>query len=119
MADMLRLVSDEDIPGAIIRALRQHQPALDVVRVQEVGLQGCPDPDVLDWAAREGRQLFTRDRRTMTAHAYDRVARGLPMPGVFVFPERMGIGQAVAELEILALASEPGDWKDQVTFLPL
>ncbi len=116
---MLRILSDEDVPGDIVRGLRQRQPGLDVVRVQEVGLRSVPDPDVLEWAAQAGRQVITRDRSTMTAHAADRVARGLPMPGLFVLPERMPIGQAVTELELLALATEPGEWCDQIVFLPL
>jgi hypothetical protein len=116
---MLRLLSDEDIPRAIVRGLRTRNPSLDVVRVQEVGLKSIPDPDVLEWAAREARQVFTRDRNTMTAHAWDRVGRRLPMMGVFVLPERMLIGQAIVELELLALASEPDEWRDRVLFLPL
>ena len=80
---------------------------------------GTPDPDILAWAAGEGRQIFTRDCNTMTAHAYDRVAQGLPMVGVFVIPEHMPIGQVVTELELVALASDSDQWHDQVTFLPL
>ena len=57
-----------------------------------------PDPDILEWAAGEDRQIFTRDRGTMTDHAYDRVVQGLPMPGVFVIAEDMPVGQAVKEL---------------------
>ncbi len=33
-----------------------------------------PDPVLLDWAAREGRQIITRDRNTMTRNAYERLA---------------------------------------------
>jgi hypothetical protein len=106
---MLRLVSDEDVPGDIVSGLRQRQPGLDVVRVQEVGLMHTPDPAVLEWAAREDRQVITRDRNTMTAHAWDRVRCGQFMPGVFVLPEQIPIGQAVTELEMLALASDSGD----------
>ena len=116
---MLQLLSDEDVPGDIVRGLRQRQPSLDVVRVQEVGLMGVADPDVLEWAAQQGRQIFTRDRSTMTAHAYDRIIQGLPMPGVFVLPEAMPIGQAVTELEMIALASESDEWRDRVVFLPV
>lgn len=116
---MLRLLSDEDVPGDVVGALRQRQPSLDVVRVQEVGLMNTADSRVLEWAAREGRQVFTRDRNTMTAEAWDRVSRGLPMPGVFVVPEEMSIGRAVRELEIIGMASEPSDWEGQVIFLPL
>jgi hypothetical protein len=113
------MLSDEDIPGDIVRGLRQRQPNLDVVRVQEVVLMHASDADILEWAAREGRQVFTRDRNTMTRHAYDRIAEGLPMLGVFVIPEDMSIGQAVKELELIALASESDDWRDRVIFLPL
>jgi hypothetical protein len=116
---MLRILTDEDVPGDIVRGLRQRQPGLDVVRNQEVGLRSAADPDVLEWAAREGRQVVSRDRRTMTAHAADRVAHGLPMPGLFILPERMPIGQAILELELLALARDPDDWRDQIVFLPL
>jgi hypothetical protein len=115
----VRFLSDEDLPGDIVLALRRRQPLLDIVRVQEVGLIRTPDPDVLEWAARERRQVVTRDRNTMTAHAYQRVVAGLPMPGIFVVPEDMSIGQAVKELELIALASESADWNDQVIFLPL
>jgi hypothetical protein len=116
---MLQLLSDEDVPGDIVRGLRQRQPGLDLVRVQEVGLMHTEDPDVLEWAAREGRLVITRDCNTMTRHAYDRVKQGLPMPGIIVIPEFMSIGEAVKELEILALASEPDEWRDQVVYLPL
>src|SRR5262245_3923162 len=113
---MLRLVSDEDVPGDIVSGLRHRQPGLDLVRVQEVGLMHTPDPDVLEWAAREDRQVFTRDRNTMTAHACDRVRSGQPMPGLFVIPEDMSIGQAILDLELLALASDSKDWHDQVIY---
>src|SRR3954454_12146364 len=115
---MLRLLSDEDVPGDIVKGLRHRQPGLDIVRVQEVGLMSTPDPDILEWAAREDRQIFTRDRSTMTAHATDRIAGGLPMLGVFVLPEFMSIGQAIAELEILALASDTDEWHNCIVFLP-
>lgn len=86
---MLRLLSDEDVPGEIVRGLRQQCPGIDVVRVQEVGLMQTPDPDILAWAAREGRAVFSRDRETMIGHAYDRVARGLAMPGLFILPQQL------------------------------
>jgi hypothetical protein len=41
------------------------------------------------------------------------------MPGLFVLPERMPMGQAIVELELLALATEPDVWRDQIIFLPL
>jgi hypothetical protein len=115
----LRLLSDEDVPGSIVRGLRSRHPGLDIVRVQEVGLMQTPDPDILAWATREGRLIVTRDVNTMSAYALERVALGLPMLGVFVIPERMPVGQAIRELEIIALASSPDEWRDRVAFLPI
>jgi len=79
---MLRLVSDENIHGDLVRGLRRKCPDVDIVRVQEVGLQGADDPVILEWAARDGRILITRDRNSMVGFAYDRVIAGQPMPGI-------------------------------------
>jgi hypothetical protein len=56
---VLRLVSDENFNADILRGLYRRRPDLDVVRVQDVGLSATPDPEVLAWAAGEGRILLT------------------------------------------------------------
>jgi len=62
---VLKLVSDENFDGDILRGLYRRRPDLDVVRVQDVGLSATADPDVLAWAGIEGRVLLTHDRDTM------------------------------------------------------
>jgi predicted nuclease of predicted toxin-antitoxin system len=44
---MLRLVSDENFNGDIVRGLLLRQPALDLHRVQDVGLEEADDPTIL------------------------------------------------------------------------
>lgn len=39
------------------------------------------EPRVLEWAAQEGRIVVTHDVSTFADFAYERVAKGLPMPG--------------------------------------
>ncbi|QEH35105.1 hypothetical protein OJF2_36500 [Aquisphaera giovannonii] len=56
---MLRLASDADVHGELIRGLRRRQPALDLIRVQDALPEGTPDPEVLAWAAAERRVLLT------------------------------------------------------------
>jgi len=51
--------------------------------VQDVGLLGKRDPEVLEWAASENRLLLTHDASPMTKHAYARVESGKPITGVF------------------------------------
>jgi len=82
-------------------------------------LRSAADAAVLEWAASEDRQVFSRDHKTMIAEAWYRVAQGVRMPGLFVIPEDMPIGQAVRELEMIVLASEPDEWRERVIFMPL
>jgi predicted nuclease of predicted toxin-antitoxin system len=117
---MLRLATDADVHGPLFRALLHRQPDLDIVRVQDAGLRTAQDPDVLEWAASQGRILISHDRKTVPKFAYQRVAAGLPMPGVFIIRNRPDhVGLMVEEILLVALDSEPEEWKDQVQFLPL
>jgi len=116
---MLSLLSDEDFNGNVVAGVRRCYPEVDVVRAQEVGLSGHEDPDVLAWAAENGRILLTNDKRTMIAYARRRVADGLPMPGVFVLRARTTIQGAIEAGAMVALASDPANWDKQVEWLPL
>ena len=116
---MLLLATDEDVTGSIITGLRLRLPNLDFVRVQEVGLGHTPDPDILEWAAANGRILVTQDASTMVGHAWDRVNRGLPMPGLIVRGSGVTVRQAIDELAVAACCGDPDDFKDKVIFLPI
>jgi len=116
---MLRLLIDEDVHGDIVDGLRRRQPALDLVRVQDVRLGHTPDAAVLEWAAQNGRVVVSVDKKTLAVDAWNRVAGGLPMPGVAILRILLTIGQAINELELIALAGNPDDFRDQVIYLPL
>jgi len=115
---MLRLLIDEDVHGDIVAGLRRRQPTLDLLRVQDVGLRHTPDPVILEWAAQQGRVVISVDKKTLAVVAWDRVAHGLPMPGVAILRIILTIGQAINELEVIALAGNPDDLRDQVIYLP-
>ena len=55
----------------------------------------------------------------MPPAAYQRIADGKPMLGVFIVPELMPIGQAIDEILFLSVDAEPDEWQDQVSFLPV
>jgi predicted nuclease of predicted toxin-antitoxin system len=116
---MLRLLTDEDVHGDIIDGLKRCRPTIDVVRVQDVGLRQQPDPVVLDWAAANNRVVVSVDKKTLTVDAWQRVAQGLPMPGVAILRLVLSIGQAIDELELIAVVAEPDDFRDRVIFLPM
>jgi len=43
---MLLLVADENFNNDILRGLSRHNPSLDIVRIQDVGLTHATDPEV-------------------------------------------------------------------------
>lgn len=115
----VRLVTDEHIARKLLVGLRRIVEDVDIVRVQDVGLRTFDDPTILAWAADSRRVLVTQDIRTMPDFAHQRVAAGLPMPGIFVLPTMMPIGAAIDELALIVEASDPREWVDRVVYLPL
>ena len=116
---MLRLAADEDFNNRILRGLIRRQPEIDIVRVQDAGLNAGTDAEVLEWAAVEGRVLLTHDVTTMKKHADERIVAGLPMPGLFEVGQEVPIGQAIEEILLIAECSLEGEWEGQIRFLPL
>jgi hypothetical protein len=87
--------------------------------VQDVGLAGAADPDVLEWAATADRILLSHDVNTMKTHAYARITAGLLMPGVFAVSQDLPVSVAIDEIILLGECSLPGEWEGQVRHLPL
>ena len=104
---MLRLAADENFNNNIVRGLLRRKPDLEIARLQDVGLSGADDPTVLDWAASEGRVLFSHDVSTLTRYAYERVEAGKRMPGSFEADcnARDGTGWAPAGTSITSIWS--------------
>jgi predicted nuclease of predicted toxin-antitoxin system len=115
----MRLLADENFNYDIVRGLLLRRPDLDLVHVNDVGLAGAEDPELLAWAATENRIVLSHDRATMSDHAFERVAAGEPMPGVFILNDRFPIGQAIQEILLMIECSQQSEWRDRVVHLPL
>lgn len=116
---MLRLASDADVNGDIIRGLRRRLPEIDLVRVQDALPEGTPDPAVLAWATVENRVLITNDRNTMVGFAYQRVAAGESISGLIVTTNEQSIGSAIDDILLIAEYMPEEEIKNQlVVFLP-
>ena len=115
---MIKLASDENFDGDIVRGLLRRVPELDLVRVQDADLAGSPDPVILAWAASEERILLTHKRDTMPnfVYVYVRVCAGEPMPGVFLVSNRMPKGQALEELFWAVHCLPAEECKDPIPF---
>lgn len=115
----MRLVADENFNNDVVRGLFRRHPSLDLVRVQDVGLSGAEDPEVLAWAAREQRILLTHDVQTITEYAYRRVQAGERMPGVVEVGRRVSVGVAIEDLVLFVECSLEGEWEGRIAYLPL
>jgi hypothetical protein len=116
---MLRLLADENFNGDIMRGLLLRQPDLDIVRVPDVGLAGAEDPHLLAWAAENNRIVLSHDRATMSDHAYERVAAGELMAGVFILGNTLPVGKAIEEILLLNECSEQAEWIGRAVHVPL
>jgi hypothetical protein len=114
----MKLLSDENFDGRVIRALRRRRPTVDLVRAIDEGLGGWDDTDLLAWAAEQDRILLTHDVSTMVGFAYARIAAGLSMPGVVEVPTSLPVRRIVDDLEMFLGASFPDEWKGHVLYLP-
>jgi predicted nuclease of predicted toxin-antitoxin system len=115
---VIKLVTDENFDGAIVRGLLRRMPDVDLVRAQDVGLAQTPDPVILAWAAGQQRVLLTHDRETIPGFAYNRVRVGEPMAGVFLVSDHMSRGLAIDQLLLAIQCLNPEDCKDQVHHFP-
>jgi hypothetical protein len=116
---MLRLASDADVHGEIIRGLRRRLPEIDLVRVQDALPENTADPDILAWAVAANRILITNDRNTMIGFAYQRVAAGEPVPGLIATTNKQSIGEAIDDILLIAEYMPEDEIRDQlIVFLP-
>jgi hypothetical protein len=119
----VRFLLDADMPKARATALRRKSPPVEVRRVQEVGLRTAADEAILEFAARDGRIVVSRDKATMRRFATERIKKAEPMRGLLVVRRDfaiggIGIGVLASELELIASATDPSDWEGVIQFIP-
>ncbi len=115
----MRFLVDEHIPNGVVRQLpRKYPEKVDVVRVVDVGLVGASDPDLREWAAQQERVIVTKDKATMTDFAYERMHRGLPMPGVIAVTRNLSVGRLLEELILIAEFATLEELADRVYYIP-
>jgi len=115
---MLRLLIDENVDYRLVRGLKFRLPQLDLVLVRQVGLGGFADPVLLDWAAENDRTIVTHDVQTMIYYANQLLQNVQPMAGLIVVPQRMGIGRAIRDLELLIPSHSQPEFRDRIEYLP-
>ena|ERR1700730_15566919 len=112
----VRFYMDVHVPYAITDQLRRR--GVDVMTANEEGCHELPDDQLLQRANSLERVIFTQDTR-FKALAEDWQRNGRPFSGL-LFGHQLGetIGQFVGDLELIAKASEAGEWVSVVEYLP-
>lgn len=72
----LSFLADADLNRVIVTGVRRLEPAVDFLTANEAGTEGRGDPDVLEFAARQGRILVSHDTSTMPVHLSNGCDRG-------------------------------------------
>lgn len=116
---MLRLLIDENFKHTILRGVKSRLPELDFVLVRQVGLAGFKDPALLSWAVGNDRIILTHDIKTMVPLAKRLLERGEPMSGVIFVPQKMPIGRAIEDLELVIACHSQAEFRDRIEYLPL
>ena len=116
---MLRLLIDENFNHRILRGLKARLPEIDFVVVQQIGLAGFKDLALLKWASENDRTLLTHDISTMVPDAEHLLLRGEPMSGVIFVPDKMPIGRAIEDLELVVACHSQEEFRDRIQRLPL
>ena len=96
---MIRFLADEDFDGHVISGVRRRYPEVQIQTIQELGMSGTPDPDILEWATQRDLVVLSRDRNSMTAFAEDRIRRMLPFSGLLLVHNRMSRGTIIDQIE--------------------
>jgi hypothetical protein len=115
---MVPLLADENFRGDIVFGLRQAEPAIDIVRVQDIGLAKAADSTIVDWAESKGRVLLTHDRGSMIDCLKDKWAKALPVAGVIIVESSVSTGRAVEDI-LLLLVCKTADELSNLHFVPL
>jgi Domain of unknown function (DUF5615) len=116
----LKFLMDEDPSRALLHALRNRQPAPDIIRVGEPGAppRRTKDPQVLLAAEAAGRCLISRDRRTMRRHVQDHLNAGHHTCGVILTRGGFALMRYVNDILLIWQATTPDEWVDRMDYIP-
>jgi hypothetical protein len=108
---------DQHVPSAVTQGLRIR--GVDVVTAQDGGTSDWDDERLLSRANKLRRVFYSQDRDFL-AIANNCLNSGRDFPGlVYAHQLSITIGQAVNELELIAIALDIDDMRNTVQFIPL
>ena len=95
---MIRFLADENFDGPVLAGIRRKHPHVQIQSIQELGMSGMPDPDILEWATERNMVVLSRDLSTMPAYGYDRLRSGLTLYGLLLVHDRIARGTLIDQI---------------------
>ncbi len=108
---MIRFLLDEHVPHAIAHGLRLR--GIDVLTLSDAGLLSAADGEILLYALRESRVIFTQDDDFLKLAASGRSHAGV----VYAKQHRKQIGEIVQFLEVMNECFDESEMVGLVEFL--
>jgi uncharacterized protein with PIN domain len=110
VTERIRLYTDEQVPKAVARGLRER--GVDVLTTSEAGMLGATDEEQLSFALGQGRVIFTQDEDFLRLHASER-RHG----GIVYAPQQTPVGEIIRGLMLVFEVLEPDEMRRHVEFL--
>jgi hypothetical protein len=101
--------------------LLKREPTLVVWAVGDPGAppRSALDPDILRWCEENSFTLVTNNRKSMPTHLRNHLAGGRYSPGILELNPNMSIGETIEELLLIWGASDEGEYRNTIIYLPL
>lgn len=113
----LRLYMDHNIHAAITRAVRA--AGVDVLTAHEDNAAHLPDPLLLERAIELQRVLVSQDDDLLVLGSHH-IRNAIPFPGlIYSHPLAITLGQAIADITLIAQILPPEEIQNQIIWLPL
>ncbi|MFL5807481.1 MAG: hypothetical protein ACJ8CR_37865 [Roseiflexaceae bacterium] len=118
---MIGFLLDEHVPLLVREHLKRIEPGILVYTVGDgfAPPKGTPDPDLLSWIESNNCFLVTNNRASMPVHLADHLAQGRHVPGIVQLLKSKEFRAVLGDLLLIWGASMPGEFQDQIVYLPL
>ena len=115
---------DENLPPLYQEQLLRYKSDLTVLMIGELSSVNIPakgtlDPEILIWCESNNFILVTNNRTSMPVHLADHLLEHRQVPGIFVLRPKATIGEIIEDLILIALAGEPQEYQNRITYIPL
>jgi predicted nuclease of predicted toxin-antitoxin system len=114
----MKLLADENLSRRVVNAFRRHSSAIQIVRVQEVGLLGRDDTAVLNWAAENDYVLITKDRASIPPLVAHRLETGIPTPYILIIGPGVQLNELLVTIEAIVTFELDTNWQYPIRWIP-